>query len=425
MKKIITVIWLLFVLNLSYSQWVPFSPETSLNISSIHDTYFIDANTGFAAGEGSGKGIIVKTINGGVNWQLVFITIENSDWVNSIIFVNVNTGFACSQKGNIYKTVNAGSNWSISNTGLSDTWDLNCIRFINESTGITCGDGSTLNRGPIYKTTNGGASWTKVNNSLYHMDKIFYYDINTVYASGDYVVYKSTNAGSTWVDIYPGNSDCNDVFFLNNNTGFVCGNYVMLKTTNAGTNWTEFLISPADTNYHSSVYFTDNNIGYIPLVKPTTYTGRIFKTTNSGVTWLLQQNLNNYFAYDLKLYFINQNTGFASGGEDIIWKTTNAGGPIGIQPISTEIPSTFSLSQNYPNPFNPVTKMQFEVPKSGIVNISVYDMLGKEITTLVNQQIQPGIFETNWDASSYSSGVYYYKMVSSDFTATRKMVLIK
>jgi len=425
MKTLITVFIFVVVSSVTTSQWVSFTPEAALNISSIHEAYFLDANTGFAGGEGSGKGVIAKTINGGVNWSLVHSTVENSDWIGGIVFVSSNTGFACSQKGNVYKTTNSGSNWFISNQGLNDAWDFSSIKFINEQTGLVCGDGSSINRGPIFRTTNGGSNWYKVNNAVAHMDKIFWYDLNIVYASGDYVVFKSTNGGVNWVDIYPGNRDCNDVFFLNSNTGYVCGNYVMLKTTNAGTNWTEFLISPADTNYHSSVYFTDNNTGYIPLVKPTTYTCRIYKTTNSGVTWLLQQSLNNYFAFDVKLYFIDQNTGFAGGGEGKIWKTTNAGGPIGIRQISNNIPESYSLSQNFPNPFNPSTKIRFDVSKSGNVNISVYDVLGKEIATLVNQQLTTGTYETGWDATKFSSGIYYYRIIAEKYTETRKMVLIK
>jgi glucose/arabinose dehydrogenase len=117
--------------------------------------------------------------------------------------------------------------------------------------------------------------------------------------------------------------------------------------------------------------------------------------------------------------------------------------PIGITPISNEIPKSFSLLQNYPNPFNPCTKIRFEVPlnKGGnrglSVKLIIYDALGSEVSTLVNQQLQPGTYEINWDASSYPSGVYFYQMVVGDpehsgpnngsfnFIQTKKMVLIK
>ena len=102
---------------------------------------------------------------------------------------------------------------------------------------------------------------------------------------------------------------------------------------------------------------------------------------------------------------------------------------IGIKPISTEIPDKFSLSQNYPNPFNPATKIRFSLPSpqgEGLgVRVTIYDILGREITTLVNEQLQPGTYEIEWDASDYSSGVYFYTIQAGDYFNTKKMVLIK
>lgn len=101
---------------------------------------------------------------------------------------------------------------------------------------------------------------------------------------------------------------------------------------------------------------------------------------------------------------------------------------IGIQQISTEVPGEFSLQQNYPNPFNPVTKIQFTVPSTGknnFVRISVFDITGREVTTLVDENLKAGVYETDWNASGYSSGAYFYRMTAGDFTSVRKMMLIK
>jgi len=98
---------------------------------------------------------------------------------------------------------------------------------------------------------------------------------------------------------------------------------------------------------------------------------------------------------------------------------------IGIQQISSEIPMGFSLSQNYPNPFNPATKLKFQVPYSENVRIAIYDALGKEVEVLVNKQLTPGTYETDWDASKFSSGIYYYRMTAGKYTDTKKMILVK
>ena len=420
MKKIIYVLVFLAFANLLNAQWQSIAPTAYTD--DMNDIFFLDENTGFAAGEHAGTGIIIKTTNGGISWSSVYTT-GSLLWVESIHFVNSLTGYACGKGGYVYSTTNSGQNWSAQNLGCTK---LECIRFINASTGLTCGDGDNPNRGPIYKTTNGGSYWTKVNNSIYHMDKIFYLDANIVYASGDYVIWKSSDGGNTWTDIYPLNRDCNDIFFLNSNTGFVCGNYVAIKTTNAGVNWLEFVLITSDTNYYSSVYFTDNNNGYLSLISTSLGIGKIYKTTNTGANWYLQQTFsgtNN--AYIKSIKFININTGFACGGGTTIWKTTNGGGPIGIQNISTEIPSKYSLSQNYPNPFNPTTRISFKVASYKVIKLQVFDILGKEVATLVHEKLAPGTYEATFDGSAYPSGVYFYKLTAGDFSETKKLTLIK
>jgi len=113
--------------------------------------------------------------------------------------------------------------------------------------------------------------------------------------------------------------------------------------------------------------------------------------------------------------------------------------PIGIQPISSEIPDKFSLSQNYPNPFNPVTKILFNIPlwpafrrgvdaegrRGVLIKLIIYDILGREIKILVNEQLKPGTYEVEFDGTDLPSGVYFYKLITKDFLETKKMVLIK
>ncbi len=90
-----------------------------------------------------------------------------------------------------------------------------------------------------------------------------------------------------------------------------------------------------------------------------------------------------------------------------------------------EIAEKFSLSQNYPNPFNPVTKIQFSVPKKGLVNLTVYDILGREVEILVNGMKPAGNYEVSFDGVNLPSGVYFYRLKTDDFTDTKKMILMK
>ncbi len=88
-------------------------------------------------------------------------------------------------------------------------------------------------------------------------------------------------------------------------------------------------------------------------------------------------------------------------------------------------PKTFMLAQNYPNPFNPVTTIRFDVPVSGFVSLKIFDVLGREVATLVNKQLSPGAYTSNWDASRFNSGVYFYRLQAKDFIETKKLLLIK
>ena len=93
--------------------------------------------------------------------------------------------------------------------------------------------------------------------------------------------------------------------------------------------------------------------------------------------------------------------------------------------ISNSVPENFSLSQNYPNPFNPSTKIKFAVPNSSFVKLAVYDMLGREVSSLVNGQLQPGTYEFEFDASGITSGTYFYRLSSESFSDIKKMIIIK
>ncbi|NOS84682.1 MAG: T9SS type A sorting domain-containing protein [Ignavibacteria bacterium] len=135
-------------------------------------------------------------------------------------------------------------------------------------------------------------------------------------------------------------------------------------------------------------------------------------------------------AYDMKLgnnneiYITGKSMASISHFDYITLKFSQ---PIGIDPVSSEIPSQFSLSQNYPNPFNPATKIKFAIP-AGYASqtiLSVYDILGRQVAVLVNEQLKPGTYEVDWYASVYPSGVYFYKINLGSFFEIKRMVLLK
>jgi len=119
-------------------------------------------------------------------------------------------------------------------------------------------------------------------------------------------------------------------------------------------------------------------------------------------------------------------TGYSTGSGTVHdYCTIKYSQGVGIKKISTEIPSSFSLSQNYPNPFNPITRIRFDLPKNVNVKLTIYDMLGREVETIVNEQLNAGSYEVSWDGTKYTSGVYYYRLQTEEFINTKSMILVK
>lgn len=157
----------------------------------------------------------------------------------------------------------------------------------------------------------------------------------------------------------------------------------------------------------------------------------IYESTNDGNTWTQINDGITHAPNVSILAAVNHGNGNYSVYAGL-FENTNGGAEIykrdfiiGIQPVSNQIPAKFALSQNYPNPFNPTTNIEFSVPKASHIKLVIYDILGHEVETLVDGELKAGTYKTDWNASRYSSGVYFYKLVTNGFTETKKMILTK
>jgi photosystem II stability/assembly factor-like uncharacterized protein len=288
---------------------------------------------------------------------------------------NGTTGWVVGTLGTIRKTTNTGISWS-TQTHTAGNNDLRSVHFPNDAnTGWVCG-----NSGTILKTTNGGAQWTLFSSgTVQTLRSVFFTNINTGWVVGNGgTILKTQNGGSTWSPLTSGITDnLYSVSFANIMTGWACGdNGKILFTGNGGTNWVQQ--NSGTTGGLTSVQFIypDTSKGWI-----CGNNGRILKTGNGGVTSLYQ-------------------AGF-------------------------KIPEGFSISQNFPNPFNPSTLIKFEIPSESNVRIEIFDIAGKKVDELVNSRLKAGIYNSVWDAGGFSSGTYFYTVIAGNFTATKKMILIK
>jgi hypothetical protein len=119
------------------------------------------------------------------------------------------------------------------------------------------------------------------------------------------------------------------------------------------------------------------------------------------------------------------NSGYRSGVIKSWGVTISYNTPISVRKISEFVPATYELKQNYPNPFNPTTNIKYQIKENKLVILKIFDILGKEVETLVNEKQSPGIYEITFDGNKLPSGIYFYRMQSEDFSETKKMILIK
>lgn len=151
--------------------------------------------------------------------------------------------------------------------------------------------------------------------------------------------------------------------------------------------------------------------------------GIIANTTDGGETWSLQECPTDQ--WPLEVFFVNSEIGWVTAYSGVILKT-NTGGLLAVEQDKIKNkPSNFFLSQNYPNPFNPSTKINFSIPQTRFVTLKIYDIIGKEISTLINEEKPAGNYEVEFNGSNLSSGVYFYKIKAGSFINTKKFVLIK
>ena len=373
---------------------------------------FLNSNTGYVSGDG---GTILKTTNSGNNWEEI-----NSGYIRnlrSLYFTDVNTGYAAGDSGIIVKSVNGGLNWSLQFSGTDK--NLLSIVFANSTTGYATGGEANNGQGVILKTTNAGQNWfTQLSGSSMNFTSLFFHNPDTGFAVTNSNLFKTSNGGINWNAI--AGPEGYDIYFANSLTGYTTGsNLNVYKSTDGGNNW--FVVRAGNNDGYRSIQF----FGEFGIACG--YNGNIMKTTNGGVNWVVFAKITENSLSSL--YFTNENTGYVVGYYGTILKTTN-GGLSFLHTNNEIIPQKYLLHHNYPNPFNPSTKIKFEVPadpsgKISNVKLIVFDMQGKEITRLIDEELKAGVYEVSFEGSLLSSGVYFYKIETDNFSETKKMILIK
>ena len=385
---------------------------------------FADTLNGWACGE---LGVIIHTSNGGDNWVLQF---SNADYLmEDICFINSRVGWCIGNdyiylRSIVFNTTNGGLNWNV-NPYPDTNLILNAIYFLDSLNGYMGGYGGT-----ILKTTDAGNVWNlmEVDSSLYFkypVKSFSFFNSRIGVAYGGFfewagIIWKTTNYGYNWTSLLAAPEPIFDVLYIDsvNAIGSV-GDYDIgsgIVTTkdnwnNCNYNWLGFW------GVGQAIAKRTRDEIWIPLG----FSQSWCVSTDAGLQWQGISNNDSDAVYDA--VFIDSTHGWAVGAFGRVYKFNKE--TIGIKNGGENSPVSFNLYQNYPNPFNPLTRIYYELPENSYVRLSVYDILGREVKSLVDEEIPRGKHESDWNASGLPSGVYFYKMEAGNYTQTKKMVLLK
>ena len=348
-------------------------------------------------------GAIYRSVNGGVSWSSGYGPPGNGSSTNycfNVPYVVCKSNPSILYAGgiNMYKSTNGGSSgsWQLQ-TSFSNQ---KALSIAVSSTGTDTAyvgvlPTNTSSAAAVYRTVNGGVSWTNVSGTSVPNRYPTRIHVNQYYSKEVYVTFG----------------------------GF--GTAHVIKSTNAGESWINITNNLPDVPTHS--------VAVDPVYPQNVYVGNdlgVYVSTNGGASWYeYRAGMPYTLVVDLTIVNVSRKLRALTHGNGI-WERKLIANPVAVPNTGTDIPKEYRLYQNYPNPFNPVTTIKFDIPslsrKSGNVRIDVYDLLGRKISSLVNENLSSGSYSVNFDASRYATGTYVYRLtVNNEPIDTKKMILIK
>ncbi len=442
-------------------EWELRNPVTEEN---LRDIDFVSENTGWIVGYHS---TILKTENAGDSWQDISLTGFNTNFL-AVDFISDSTGWTVGQNKKILKTTDGGASWiEQQHTSLGEYF-LD-VFFYDEFTGWVTG-----NNGAILRTTNGGETWeNQTSGTAYELDAVCFVSPDKGWIAGGYYVMNgfilsTSDGGQSWQQDYTSSAHFLSLDFLTERKGYICGyEGTVMITTNGGISWSAN--EKITKNRLTSIQFLNDELGwacgeYGSIINtahgglPVELTSFEYKQSGAALilNWETASEVNNFgFEVERKPSKENKNNkagwsklGFIQGAgtttlpqsyqfrdENILpgkylyrLKQIDLDGKYEysdeIEAI-VELPLIFSLEQNFPNPFNPATKIKYSIPAGQKVELKIFDLLGREITTLVNEYKSAGHYETEFNGEYLSSGIYLYRLTAGDYSETKKMLLLK
>ncbi|MDQ3021482.1 MAG: YCF48-related protein [Bacteroidota bacterium] len=383
------------------------------NKKTLRGNYFIDMFTGYCVGE---RGTIMKTADGGNSW--INYSSGTTKFLNSIFFIDEHTGYICGDSGIILKSIITKSRWRIQ--PVKQIANLNSICFLNKDTGLVAGGDESNSNAVILRTTNAGIKWSAVYDSasLGVLKSIGMLNKNIwIVVGNNGNVLRSNDSGLNWYCENITQENLNSVSFTDSLNGIIAGtNGLLFKTTDCGLKWFS-VFSGIFSNLYSVKYMNDN------YALAAGENGRIINSDNGGNSWKSEQQITNNNIHSVNI--LNSNNFIAFGEYGTIINSILKS-PVAEELNNDQAADNYNLSQNYPNPFNPSTNINFRLNSPAHVKLSVQNILGQEVFKLADEKKEAGLYKIIFEASSLSSGIYFYSLILDDVKVdTKRMVLLK
>jgi hypothetical protein len=245
-------------------------------------------------------------------------------------------------------------------------------------------------------------------------------------------VYRTTDDGKSWVcaNTFPAARPITDLGWCRSSDGskkylFAATSGGVFRSTDDGLSWA------VTNNGLSETYLSAFAVGGGYLFAGTYGVGGIFCSSDYGENWrTVNTGLPTPYPFIRAFAVITDSVGATTilapiKGDAGIWRASLADLATSVRDEASELPSHFTLLQNYPNPFNPSTTIKYELSKSSEVRLTVFDMLGREVSVLVNERRNAGVHQVKFDGSGLSSGVYVYRIQAGDFFQSKKLLLLR
>ncbi len=439
----------LFITTISFSgEWEIQNFPSEIEYCIFQKIQFQDINTGYASGSamisGEGTGLILKTIDSGENWSILYQNTDSTytNFINLFMFDNI--GWVSTSNKNkpddyggyksvLLKTTDSGENWSEISVD-SGSVKIKSQHFLNGNIGWIYYDKEEYVDWEytfthlLKKTIDGGNSWiTLMDTSFANNDSIdaligftpYFYNENLGWKQYMKNIFMyTTDGGATWTEVAlpfeDENDNVSDIFFISEEKGWICGNGKIYHTTDGGLTWTkQYSLNIEYGNAFSGVHFYDENHGFVCGAN-----GRIRETNDGGINWL--DNLNGYDHF-VDIFFVDATHGWTISFNNI-YKYNN----------TTEIHEDVHLVNdfkldaiNYPNPFNPTTTFVMNIPESQNLSFKIFNIQGKLVEKKDFGYTQKGTYYHQWNATDHPSGTYIYQIKTEQNIFTNKCLLIK